>query len=383
MLKRRCARLAVVLSSCAIPPSAAAFTPAQTKQLTSAVHQMISADGYPGMVIGIWGPHGERYVRAFGSTSFGRGARPLSTADRFRVGSITKTFVGTLILELVQRHKLRLGERLSRFFPLIPDARAITIRMLLNHTSLIPDVAPSTVRKLEAHPATRFKPDQVIHTAVKQPFLKPPPRFNYSDTNYLILGRIAERVTHQRLSSLLNKLILKPLHLRHTYFGPGTAIVGRHAHGYLVLRGRRTDVTNWTTSYTWAAGSMVSTLGDVKTWAQDLVRGARLDRSLERQRLQFITTPVGYDYGLGIMRLGEFCGHNGLIPGYDSTMLYSSQLHATIVILAGASPLLDAPPLKTWFPPPPAVPDTLNLAVALAPIAFPQIGQPGPMASPC
>ena len=342
---------------------------------------MISADGYPGMVIGIWGPHGEHYVRAFGSTSFGNGRRPLTTADRFRIGSITKTFVGTLILELVKRHKLRLDERLSRFYPSLPHSGAITIRMLLNHTSLIPDLAPSTVRKLEAHPATKFKPDQVIRAAVGQPYFKPPPRFNYSDTNYVILGRIAERVTHRHLSRLLNELILGPLHLRHTYFGPGTTIVGPHAHGYLVLSGKRIDVTNWTTSDTWAAGAMVSTLADVKTWAQNLVRGARLDRALQRQRLQFITTPAGYDYGLGIMRLGEFCGHNGLIPGYDSTMLYSSQLHATIVILAGASPLLDDPPLAGPFPPPPAVPDTLNLGVALAPIAFPQLSQAA--SSPC
>jgi D-alanyl-D-alanine carboxypeptidase len=273
----------------------------------------------------------------------------------------------------VKRHKLKLDERLSRFYPWIPRAGSITIRMLLNHTSLIPDLAPSTVRRLEAHPATRFKPDQVIRAAVRQPYFKTPPLFNYSDTNYVLLGRIAERATHRHLSQLLNDLVLEPLHLRHTYFGPGTSVRGRHADGYLVLGGKRRDVTNWTTSYTWGAGAMVSTLGDVQRWAQDLVRGARLNSWLQRQRLQFITTPAGYDYGLGIMRLGAFCGHNGLIPGYDSTMLYSSQFHATIVILAGASPLLNDPPLASPFPPPPAVPDTLNLAVALAPIAFPQL----------
>jgi hypothetical protein len=99
--------------------------------------------------------------------------------------------------------------------------------------------------------------------------------------------------------------------------------------------------------------------------------------------LRFITTSAGYDYGLGILRLGEFCGHNGLIPGYDSTMLYSSQLHATIVILSNASPLLNDPPVTNPYPPPPAVPDTLNLAAAIAPIAFPQLAHPASGGAVC
>ncbi len=348
------------------------FSTAQTRELTANVKKMVAADGYPGMVVGIWGPHGKRYVRAFGTAAFGTG-RPLRTIDRFRVGSITKTFVGTLTLELVKHHRLGLNEPLSRFYRWIPRSHAITIRMLLNHTSLIPGFAAATIQRLGRDPATHFVPDQVIRAAVRQPYFQPPPLFNYSDTNYVILGRIAERVTHQSLAELLEDRILSPLGLRHSYFDPGTRIRGPHAHGYLVIGGRRTDVTNWTTSYTWGAGSMVSTLADLKAWARDLVQGAGLDRSLQRRRLQFITTPAGYDYGLGILRLGVFCGHNGLIPGYDSTMLYSSRLHATIVILSSGSPLLNDPPVTHPFPPPPAVPDTLNLAAVLAPIAFPAL----------
>ncbi len=114
--------------------------------------------------------------------------------------------------------------------------------------------------------------------------------------------------------------------------------------------------------------------------ARDLVRGALLDRKLQRQREQFIPTGAAYSYGLGILQLGPFCGHNGLIPGYDSTMLYSSRLHATIVVLANAAPYFDHPPPPNPYPVP--VQDTLNLAVPLAQIAFPNLPPPGRPHSP-
>ncbi len=184
----------------------------------------------------------------------------------------------------------------------------------------------------------------MIRTVVAQPYFPPPPAFNYSDVNYLILGRIAEKVTGQRsLKRLLAQRVVAPLGLDHTYFDPGTKIRGPHARGYAVLKNQVVDVTNWSTSYTWAAGSMVSTLGDLKNWGRDLTGSALLDHRLQRKRLNFISTGQGYEYGLGIFRLGNFCGHNGLIYGYDSTMLYSPRFHATIVILANASPQLNNP----------------------------------------
>jgi D-alanyl-D-alanine carboxypeptidase len=378
-LRRRSLIVLAVIASLWVAPAAASargFSPTQVQQLTSTIRTTMADDGYPGFVVGIWGPSGKRYVRAFGAADLATARRPIGTTDRFRVGSITKTLVGTLILRLVQERRLSLEEPLSHFYKWIPHATQITIRMLLDHTSLIPGFATSTLLQFQSNRAMRFVPDQVIRAAVAEPYFQSPPLFNYSDINYVILGRIAERVTRQPLARLLAKRILMPLGLHNTYFDPGTTIRGVHAHGY-VVSGHKIDVTNWTTSYGWAAGSMVSTLGDLKAWASDLVRGARLDRAIQRQRLRFIATPAGYGYGLGIIQLGEFCGHNGLIPGYDSTMLYSSRLHATIVILANASPLLDSPALSNPFPPPPAVPDTLNVAVRLLPIAFPQLGSPG------
>lgn len=369
----------------AIPAASQArgFSATQVSELNTMVNDMVQQDGYPGIVVGIWGPNGERYVRAVGDASLQPVPRPMSTADRFRIGSITKTFVGTLILELVKQRLLRLNEPISHFFSWIPKARSITIQMLLNHTSGIPDIAPSTIGELLAHPAKRFNPDQVIRTAVAQKYT-PAGTFNYSDVNYMILGRIAEKVTGEKsLKQLMAQDILKPLGLDHTYFDPTTKIRGVHARAVEEINGKQVDVTKWSTSYTWAAGSMVSTLGDLKLWAKDVVQGALLDRKLQRERETFIPTGEGYNYGLGLIQLGEFCGHNGLIYGYDSTMLYSSKLHATMVILGNANPLLDSPPLSAWYPPAPAVPDTLNLAVALAPIAFPNPSSGGSGSLPC
>ncbi len=159
----------------------------------------------------------------------------------------------------------------------------------------------------------------------------------------MILGRIAERVSVSHSRDCWRSASSCRSACTTLTFDPGTTIRGVHAHGY-VVSAHQIDVTNWTISYGWAAGSMVSTLGDLKAWGSDLVRGARLDRAIQRQRLRFIATPAG--------------------------------LHATIVILANASPLLDSPALSNPFPPPPAVPDTLNVAVRLLPLAFP-LGSPG------
>lgn len=363
---------------CAVAPAAGAahFSSAQVAALTQTINTAITDDGYPSFVIGIWGPHGKSYVRAFGYSNVST-KHPVRTTDRFRVGSITKTFVGTLIMQLAQEGRLGrrgIDEHLSKWDPKIPNAAHITVRSLLNHTSLLPEISDFTTFSLLRDPFQTFKPSQVIQDAVSQPYFVPPPQFNYSDVNYLVLGRIAERVTREPLARLLSQRVLQPLGLDHTYFGPGTSIRGAHAHGYWINNKVQMDVTRWTTSYGWAAGSMVSTLGDLKLWARDLVRGATLDQRAQRERLKFVAVDPAahYGYGLGIMQLGSFCGHNGLIFGYDSTMLYSSKLGATIVILSGTNPLFAIPPVSNPYPAPPAgVPDTLNIGLLLIPIAFP------------
>jgi D-alanyl-D-alanine carboxypeptidase len=354
--------LALVASASASDSMAAArFDSGLRAQMTTLAERTVAEGRYPGMVVGVW-RHDRGFVRSFGDRELSTGHRPpLSPSEGFRVGSITKTMTATVVLRLVQKGRLRLDTPLSKFYPGVLHAREITIRALLDHTSLIPTLAPATQESLLRAPRQRFDPAEVIGAALTQPFFAPP--WGYSDTNYLLLGEIVRRVTGHSLAYELRRLVLAPLHLSHTSFDPGTRMPSPAAHGYTLIGGRMVDVSGWTTSYSWAAGSVVSTLGDLHRWMLALARGRLLDPRLQRERLRWVATgEPGFQYGLGIFRIAGFVGHNGLLPGYDSSILYSPSSHTTVVVLANGNPELDEPP-------PQPTPSTLELAIELGRLA--------------
>jgi D-alanyl-D-alanine carboxypeptidase len=329
--------------------------------MTSLARTSIAAGRYPGLVVGVWSAHRGAFVRAYGARTLaragGRGPTRLSIADRFRVGSITKTMTATVVLRLVEERRLSLSTPLSAFYPGILHAHEITIRALLDHTSLIPTLAPATQESLLRAPGQRFDPAEAIGAALTQPFFAPP--WGYSDTNYLLLGEIVRRITGHSLGYELRRDVFAPAELAHTSFDPGTRLPPEAAHGYTLIGGQMIDVSHWTTSYGWAAGSVVSTLADLHRWAIALVRGRLLDARLQRERLRWVPTGApGFEYGLGIFKIAGFLGHNGLLPGYDCTMLYSPSTSTTVVVLGNGNPELDEPP-------PQPTPSTLLLAVEL------------------
>jgi D-alanyl-D-alanine carboxypeptidase len=332
--------------------------------MSRAVRGAMIASYFPGVAVGIWSPKGT-FVKAFGKAD-ARTGRRLRVTDRFRIGSITKSFTATIVLQLAQEGKLALDQPLSDFLPSIPHASSITIRELLNHTSGMPDTAPATQAELLAHPRRNLDIDDVITASVALPW-GPIGVYSYSDTGYQVLGKIVEQVTKHPLAQEYRKRILRPLHLTHTSFVPGSALPGPYAHGYAWLTGfRPRDVSHWTTSYAWAAGSMVSTLGDLKRWAPALATGRGvLDAAFQSQRLTFVPTndAYGINYGLGIWQLGAFLGHDGGIPGYNSLVLYSPTLKTTFVALTTSS-FLATPPGSFQL-------TTVQLAAALLAIVDP------------
>jgi D-alanyl-D-alanine carboxypeptidase len=351
----------------AASPADAPMPAALQSALTQLVRTAMSQWGYPGLSVGIWSPARGTYVRAFGVADIASG-RPMSLADHVRVGSVTKPFTATLVLQQVRRGRLGLDERLSRFSPRFPGARTITIRELLNHSSGIYDYAsdPAFGQELQAHPTRRWTPAELIAIAARQPLYFPPGTgYHYSDTNYVLLGQILRRVTHRTVGALLRSDILRPLGLRRTAYLPAAPLPRPLAHGYLIPPGGPpTDTTGWSYSWTRAAGGLSSTLGDLRRWAPVLGTGALLSPALRRQQRRFIPTGTpGLSYGLGLASAGTMVGHNGLVPGYDSVELYSPSLRATVVMVANTSPQNNgAPPGE----------DTLQLAVEAMSLVYPQ-----------
>jgi D-alanyl-D-alanine carboxypeptidase len=159
----------------------------------------------------------------------------MAADDRFVVGSITKTFVATAVLQLVAEGKLRLDDPVERWLPgLVPNGRAITIRELLDHTSGLFDYVDDKpfVRTLIAHPARFWPPRRLVAVATSHPPLFPPGQgWWYSNTNYILLGLIAEAAGGTTIQRQLEQRLFGPLHLSETSLPSKPGIEGRHAHG--------------------------------------------------------------------------------------------------------------------------------------------------------
>src|SRR3954468_4066681 len=188
------------------------------RELQRALDDVVAA-GASGMTLRV--DDGRRSYRlASGQARPGPG-RAMRPAARLRVGSITKTFVSTVTLQLVAERRLSLNDTVERWQPgLVPGGRSITIRQLLNHTSGIFNYTDDQafVQQLLAHPLRAVTPQQLIDVAnAHAPVFAPGTGWSYSNTNYIVMGLILQRVTHRPVSTLLRQRIVRPLGLRHTY----------------------------------------------------------------------------------------------------------------------------------------------------------------------
>jgi D-alanyl-D-alanine carboxypeptidase len=284
----------------------------------------------------------------------------MAEADRFRAQSLTKTFVAAATLQLVEAGRLRLDDTVARWVPgLLPrnEARTITLRQLLQHTSGISnlDSAPSLDRKLSRDIAHVFPPGELIALAAKEPRDFPAGTgWNYSNTGYLILGAIIEKATGQPIGTLLERQIFRPYGLRSTSFDPGPRIGGRFAHGYVRGQAGGYEDASTMTLGAWAAGAIVSTAGDLASFYAALLGGRILDATSMRELTTLVraTGPYYNDQraGLGIFRYRIFCpdgaqreawGHTGGSPAYSDIVLASRDGARVVVLMANTGRLGD------------------------------------------
>jgi D-alanyl-D-alanine carboxypeptidase len=239
--------------------------------------------------------------------------------DRFRVGSVTKTFVAVTVLQLEAEHRLSLDDPIGRY---VPGAGAAPLRTLLNHTSGIPNHSEDP-RILEGWPLRQWQPAELVAIAQSMP---PVTGFHYSNTNYVLLGLAVERVTGRPLAKELERRILRPLRLTRTAYDEGPRVRG-------VIPGYSggVDYTVSNTSWAGAAGAVVSTARDLATFY------GSLDRLLPRRQYRAMHTGT-YGYGLFPIQTacGEAWGHNGAVPGYYTNAFTRGR--RTAVVLVDAYP---------------------------------------------
>lgn len=275
--------------------------------------------------------------------------RPLHTADQARVGSITKTLMAVIALQLKREGKLAFDDTIESWLPgLVPNGSAITLRMLLNHTSGIFNYTddPDFFAAALADPYRRWSPRELIDFGVSNPPVFPPgTSWSYSNTGYILLGLVLQKASGQSISELVQRRVTGPLHLRNTYFANSAPFRGSYAHGYAppgMFGDGYTDTSRWTPTWAWAAGALVSNTTDLATFYQALLSGRLLPRALLREMTTTVSPFPGAGYGLGILTIDTPCGtiwgHTGGIPGYVTIAYHNRPGTRSTVLLLSTEP---------------------------------------------
>ncbi len=335
-----------------------------SQQLQSALDQTLADQLLPaGVTVALLSPTQGTWLGASGFANLATHSAMLPT-DRVQVASLTKVFVATVVLQLVEEGKLRLSDRLDRWLPaawldVLPHSRQITIQQLLNHTSGIHDYTDADTpfgRDLQHNSFRPWRPQDLI-AALRglPPYFAPGAagQWRYSNTNYLLLGQIVEAASGQTLAQAIRRRILTPLALKDTFLGGAEAIPGGWARGYWAAGrpGDPQDLSNIDFSAYGAAGALVSNAADLARFAEALFGGELLRPDSLRAMTTFVNTGEGGGYGLGLMRLetpwGTAWGHTGDLLGYEALMLYWPHRGITAVALSNQRVQLLSPTLDT------------------------------------
>jgi D-alanyl-D-alanine carboxypeptidase len=306
--------------------------------------------GVPGAIVLV--RDGDQIVRLASGYRNLAAKTPLRPTDRFRVGSVTKSFVATVVLQLVGEGRLALDDTVERWLPgLVPNGDHITVRELLNHTSGLFDYTadPRFIGRALRDRAAIWSPRRVLRLATSHaPGFAPGARWAYSNTGYIVLGLIVEAATGHQIGTELRRRIFEPLRLRATSFDSTPRIAGAYAHGYFALTGPRQDASAFSPSGAWAAGAIVSSADDLARFYRALL-GGRLLRPALLSAMQ-TTVPVPADphgggSGLGLFETGSPCGriwgHDGTFFGYQTLAWSSPDAQRQVVAMVNDAPLSD------------------------------------------
>ncbi|WP_447038183.1 serine hydrolase domain-containing protein [Streptomyces sp. DSM 118878] len=319
---------AVAMASAVLTQPAAAATVAPDT-VRQDLRALVRSDGVPAALASVEDRAGHTRTYTAGTGDLATGAK-VPRDGQVRIGSNTKAFTAVLVLQLVGEGKIGLDTRIETYLPGLVrgegiDGRRITVRQLLQHTSGLPNY----VRYL-AEDVRYYAPRDLVRLALEhEAEFEPGKKWAYSNTNYVLAGLIVEKVTRHSLAHELERRIIGPARLHHTYFpAPGeTTIRERHPRGYdRDAAGAPVDVTEYDPSWGWSAGQMISTNSDLNRFYGALLGG----RLLKDAQLAEMRTTVRADYfgpgaryGLGLVSRplscgGVYWGHGGSMTGYET-----------------------------------------------------------------
>lgn len=312
----------------------------------------------PGVIVAVRGPGGT-WEQAFGDADLA--AREPATTDMHqRIASITKTFVGTLVLQLAAEGKLALDDPIDNYVPHVPNGTRISLRQLITMSSGIPNYSDDESWGLRflGDPGAPWTADDLLSYTWHMPASFPPgTNMEYSNSNFVLLGLTIEQVEGKPLQQVLEERILEPLELASTSYPTDTAMPAPYLTGYTIAATVTAaasstptwlDATEWHPSSAGAAGAMISTVDDLLTWGRALGTGqGLLPEETQRERLRSFSSASlapGEFYGQALMCRDGWIGHSGNLPGYNSMVRYHPDIDTTIVVAATGLDATGTPP---------------------------------------
>ncbi|MGW0363492.1 serine hydrolase domain-containing protein [Streptomyces sp. NPDC002990] len=317
----------MTLGALAPPPTATA----KPDTIQHSLNTFVRDHGTPAALASVQNRHGHTRTHTAGLGNLTT-REPVPADGQVRIGSNTKTFVAVIALQLAAEQKIDLDATIDTYLPDLVrgqgiDGRHITVRQLLQHTSGLPNYTDHLGDDIRP-----YDPHQLLTTALQHPAdFTPGTRWKYSNTNYVLAGLLIQKITGHPLPEEINRRIIKPTGLRHTYFpAPRDATIHEpHPHGYHRATADTPphDITEIDPSWAWAAGQMISTNTDLNRFFTALLNGRLLPPAQLTQMRTTIpaetTFGPGARYGLGLVSRPLPCGglswgHGGSFPGYET-----------------------------------------------------------------
>lgn len=346
---------AAMLAAAGCEESTAADSPANrsadasmSTRVTNALTDLVRS-GMPGAQATISGPEGQHTFTA-GAGDLAKGT-PYADGAHIRIGSVTKTFAATVVMQLVGEGSVDLEAPIERYLPGVVygngnDGNRITVHQLLQHTSGLADFAPEggsekLPQQLDQTTDGRayrdFTPADLVRIAMSMPpQFEPGAQFRYTNTNYVLLAMLIEHVTGRPFAAEISSRIFEPLGMRDSYIPSrgDTGLREPHPMGYRKVDDKWIDATAAEVAWTGAAGAIVSTGTDVNRFFTALVTGKLLPAAQLAQMEDTMPMPpfTEMTYGLGLVRFKVPCGnevkeawgHSGGIPGFSTMAIATS-----------------------------------------------------------
>lgn len=330
-------------------PSSSPLPPPLVAALDGAARTAFSVSaGTPGAVVGVQTPEG-RWIEPFGVADPATGTA-MTSRTHLRIGSVTKTFVATILLQLVQAGDLDLATTVDRYVADVPGGDRITLALLATMRSGLANYTsdPDFAGRVMADPTAPHAPAEMIAAGLAQsPVFAPDERFEYSNTNYIILGEVLEQVTGRSLPDLVGERILGPLGMTATSWpGESPDLPEPYAQGFtLSFPGATPDqpvnATHFNPGWAGAAGALVSTVEDLLPYARALATGdGLLEPATQARRLDSLRAAPAlgepYRYGIGLIAMAGWVGHSGDIPGYRAAVYHHPEIDTSLVVLTSS-----------------------------------------------